>query len=141
MLRYCHSGWEDATVVASFYCLLSLVAFLCLLSTIIFPGCFPCGGKLAFYSVFVSVSFLPLLCLPSLSLPPLSSSVSKSSSTRPPRSSEAFYVMQFAGSQESWLLLFCVGGTFHRKVKQIDAPQRQTCRRTSLQAHKTLRQI
>ena len=34
--------------------------------------------------------------------------------------------MQFAGSQESWLLLSRVGGPSHRKVKQIDAPPRQT---------------
>lgn len=57
-LHYCHSGWEDAAVVASFYCLLSLVAFLCLLSTITFPGCFPCGEKLHFtLSLFLSRSF------------------------------------------------------------------------------------
>lgn len=49
--------------------------------------------------------------------------------------------VQFAGSQDSQLLLFCVRGSSHRKFKQIDATQRRTCRQTSLQAHKTLRQI
>lgn len=100
-LPYCLLGWADATVVATFFhCLLSLVAFLCLLSTI-FPGCFPPS------SLFL-VSFLPLLCPFHLTLSlRLSSSVSDLPLVQLPQSCEAFYVIQFTGSPVSAAAILC----------------------------------